>query len=151
MIASDDHVAGILPRIGWVLLRLFCVIVGAKIIKAIYRPAADQTDKDIPQFFTHWRKNARDAIYGVVGVGSLVYILEGGNITISGIVVLFASALLILFVSGETIVGHWEETLNAIESLPGPFILKVVVGIGAFLLMAAVSIYYLATGLRSEW
>jgi len=61
------------------------------------------------------------------------------------------SALLLLFVTGETILAHKEETYDAIESLPGPFILKVAVGIGAFLLAAALSIYYVAYAIRAEW
>jgi hypothetical protein len=145
------YVEGVLPRVGWVLLRLCCVIAGAKIIKAIYRATAGQNDEGISTFSTHWRKNARDAIYGLAGIGLLFYVLEGGNITISGTLVLFLSALLILFVTGETILGHWEETLDAIESLPGPSSLKIVVGIWALIVTAAVSIFYVSQAIRSEW
>ena len=85
---------------------------------------------------------------------SFSYTLSGattGNITLSGIVVIFVSAFLTLFVTGETILGHWGETLDAIEALPGPFIWKVVVGVGTLLLAGAVFIFYASHALRDQW
>jgi len=138
-----------IKTVGAFVLRFAGVLAGAKLLKSIYSTTPKPDDG--PTFVFYWRNNAREALWGATALMLIYYILRGGPVTIDGFGALAGAALLLLFVTGETILGHKDETLDAIESMPGPFLLKILVGIGAFLGTAAVSAYYVVYALRAEW
>src|SRR5262249_16485483 len=143
-------VPDILKSVGTMALRLLGIVIGGKILKSIYSTVGGGSG-DNPTFSFYWKMNARQALFGVGVLGLLYFILHGGPVTVDGFGVLAASILLTVFVTGETILMHKEEALDAIESMPGPFALKIIVGLGGFLLGACVSIYYVLYALHAQW
>lgn len=148
--ATEMAAPDILKSAGAITLRLVGVIAGAKVLRSIYSTAPIENG-DNPAFSFYWKKNARHALLGVGMLALLYYVLEGGSVTINGFGIVAASVILALLITGETVLTHKEEALDAISSMPGPLALKVLVAIGAFLVAAALSIYYVTYALGAEW
>ena len=129
------------------MLRLVGVVAGVKIVRSIYRVEENDVEST---FSRYWRGNARGALYAVGALALVYYVLEGGSINLSGIGVVAASLLLIVFITGETVLAHRDETYDAIDGLPGPFIVKILAATTLFLSAICVGIYYLAYAIRSD-